>query len=475
MQAGGESQGFVLRQTRAAYNSGMRKFALVLFLLLSGCIDSAPVSPIVIDGFFNDWPSQPGYMDPAGDAGPSGVDITGISVVHTDSELIINIDLRKVVNLQSEPALAMSLFTGNGPELEYDFGAREGRVDGLPVGHADIGLVTLPTVTSDRFEIALRTDAVVHGDALFPPGAPVTLSFFDPNRNGDTVAPIIYSWDRPAAAVEPLGMERPEGALRLVSYNVERDGVLDSRRTDHFGRILKALQPDVIAFQEINNRSASSVEARVEEWLGGDWFALKQADLVTLARYPFVEGWTDTFRPLDERVYAQMIEVEGRRLLIFNAHLFCCDENKGRQEQADGFAAFLRDMAPEGVPFVLIGDLNLVGDAAQLHTLLTGDIVDEQVYGVDSAPDWDGTSLADLVPRHLNSAHTYTWFSAGSDFAPGRLDFAIYTDSLLEAAGFVFDPSELSANMLAGLGVLADDAVEASDHLPLVVDLFFKP
>lgn len=431
--------------------------------------------PLIVDGFFEDWAAiEPLVRDPSGDGGVSGVDFTGIAVAHTGTDLLIYVTLGATVNLQSEPALALTLSAG-GQELHYDFAARGGSAGGSPVTHAGLGLVTLPTTSSDRFEIAIRRDASAGGQPLFVDGAPVSIALADPNPGGDEVPAFSYTWDDPALPVSPLGVERPNGAVRLVSYNVERDGVLDSRRAEQFGRILHALQPDIIAFQEVNNRSAASVEARVEEWLGGDWFALKQADLVTVSRYPFIEGWADSTQPLDERVYALMVDVEGQPLLVFNAHLFCCGEDEGRQDQADGFAAFVRDTAPPGTPFVLAGDLNLVGRAEQLVTLLQGDILDEGEYGPDAAPDWDGTPLADLVPRHLFTAHTFTWRDAGSDFAPGRLDFVIYTDSLLTATGFVFDPAELPAAMLDALGVLPTDALDASDHLPLVVDLVFLP
>jgi endonuclease/exonuclease/phosphatase family metal-dependent hydrolase len=416
----------------------------------------------------------PQAADPSGDGGPSGVDFTDVIVAHTDDLLIFSIDLGTVVNLQSQPALALTVSAG-GPELRYDFAGRGGTLGDEPVTHLEIGLVSLPTVTSGRFEIALRRDAAAGDARLFVEGAPVSLSFADPGPGGDTVPAFTYAWDNPAREVEIHSPDRPAGSIRLVTYNVLNEGVLSTLRTEHFGRILAALDPDIIVFQEIENRAAASVEARIEEWLGGEWYAVKQADVVTVSRYPFVEGWTDTLRPLHARIFPVMVEVDGRRLVVFNAHLFCCAEDEGRQVQADGFAAFVRDQVPAGTPFILAGDLNLVGDARQLATLLAGDIFDEATFGLDAAPDADGTALADLLPRHLDAPQTYTWFDAGSDFAPGRLDFVIYTDSLLTATGFVFDPSGLPADLLAVLGVLADDGIEASDHLPVVVDFAWLP
>jgi len=478
-----------------AYNHGMKIWLAVLFLLpLSACIPQPPTatvppstsdqtptspdqtaSPLVVDGFFDDWAgTAPQALDPAGDGGVSGVDFTEIAVAHTDDLLVIAIELGKVVNLQSEPALVLTLSAG-GPELRYDFAERTGALGDERATHVVIGLASNPTVTSDRFEIALRRDAAAGDTRLFVDGAPVTLSFADPNPGGDLAGPFNYAWDNPAPAPAPLSSEQAAGTIRVLSYNVLNDGVMSSLRDDHFQRILTALDPDVIAFQELENRAAATVEARIEEWLGGDWHARKQADLVTVSRWPFVEGWPETHQPLHPRIFPAMLDVDGRQLVVFNAHLFCCAEDAGRQDQADGFAAFIREHAPEGVPFILAGDLNLVGDARQLLTLLTGDILDEDVYGPDSPPDADGTSLADAVPRHLLSPHTYTWFDPVSAFSPGRLDYVIYTNSLLTATGFVLDSTLLPPELLETLAIRAHDTLEASDHLPVVVDFGFLP
>ena len=64
-------------------------------------------------------------------------------------------------------------------------------------------------------------------------------------------------------------------------------------------------------------------------------------------------------------------------LLVINAHMSCCDNDNDRQEQADDFVNFILDAKSTGgiidlaneTPFVLCGDLNLVGFSQQLQTL----------------------------------------------------------------------------------------------------------
>ena len=62
-----------------------------------------------------------------------------------------------------------------------------------------------------------------------------------------------------------------------------------------------------------------------------------------------------------------------------------------------------------GTPVVITGDLNLVGFARQLETLLTGDIADEGAHGPDFTPDWDGTDLLDVIARQTEKRMSYTW------------------------------------------------------------------
>ena len=89
--------------------------------------------------------------------------------------------------------------------------------------------------------------------------------------------------------------------------------------------------------------------------------------------------------------------------------------NGARQDQVDQLAAWIaQETAADGdvpynTPVVYGGDLNLVGYAQQLTTLLTGDVQDEATYGAGGPPDWDGTTgpmhfLATPTPPLLHMA-----------------------------------------------------------------------
>jgi endonuclease/exonuclease/phosphatase family metal-dependent hydrolase len=161
-----------------------------------------------------------------------------------------------------------------------------------------------------------------------------------------------------------------------------------------------------------------------------------------------------------------------------SAHPPCCDDEVGRQEELDGIAAWTRDLVasrggglPRGTPIVVAGDMNLVGGARQVRTLVAGEIVDEETHGTSEPLDWDGTPLGDAEPRHAGGHDTFTWRDERSSFAPGRLDYIVYSDSVLELANaFVLATEGLAPEILERHGLRPGDTLEASDHLPVVAD-----
>jgi endonuclease/exonuclease/phosphatase family metal-dependent hydrolase len=142
--------------------------------------------------------------------------------------------------------------------------------------------------------------------------------------------------------------------------------------------------------------------------------------------------------------------------------------------------AFLRDAQSEGgtidvapgTPVIVAGDMNFVGDDQLPFSLRTGTVADTSRFGPSFAPDWDGSSLTDLSPPLTGWPMDFTWYDLESSFSPGRLDYILYTDSVLRTIRqyTLFTPA-LSADQLEARGLQSDDVLQASDHLPLVVDV----
>ena len=87
----------------------------------------------------------------------------------------------------------------------------------------------------------------------------------------------------------PISLARlREGHLRLMSYNTEFSGILDSDRQPFFERIIKALDPDIMAFQELRN--ASQVGAIIAEWLQVPLFSVTVMGNTLVSRFPILDS-----------------------------------------------------------------------------------------------------------------------------------------------------------------------------------------
>jgi endonuclease/exonuclease/phosphatase family metal-dependent hydrolase len=230
----------------------------------------------------------------------------------------------------------------------------------------------------------------------------------------------------------------------------------------------------------------------------GGWYGFQGGDNVIASRFP-LERTRSRTEPEAERSQAiALVDLPDARferdLYLLVNHFKCCDPERfdaARQQQADAIAAWLRDARapggaeelPRGTPFAVVGDLNLVGSLRPLESLLEGDIDDEARYGPDAAPDWDASPLADLRPRHNGrpDGPDWTWRGSSERHPPSRLDFVLYSDSVLEAArAFALDTTTWSDAELARAGLerwdtTADGKGRYVDHLPIVCDLIVVP
>jgi len=282
-----------------------------------------------------------------------------------------------------------------------------------------------------------------------------------------------------------------EAALRVVSYNVEHDGLFEAETRPAFARILQAVRPRLIGFQEIYEHDAAQTRRAVEAVLPSDegqsWHSAKAGlDLVAVSRFPIrstheihgYEEYTSAGFVIDARA------VLGTDLLFILMHPPCCSGGQPpadwqRQRVVDNVLAFLRDAMSEGgtvdlrpqTPVIIAGDMNFVGDDRLPYSLRTGTIVDTARFGRAFAPDWDGSKLVDLAPRLTGWPMDFTWYDPESSFSPGRLDYIFYTGSVLQPVRrYVLFTPPLSDAHLRAHGLRADDAVRASDHFPLVAD-----
>ena len=209
-----------------------------------------------------------------------------------------------------------------------------------------------------------------------------------------------------------------------------------------------------------------------EAWYYGD----TGTDNLIVSRYPIINQQTV------EGNSAYLLEMGDDYLFTIVAHPPCCSNEEGRQWEIDAFMGFLRDSKsgsefniPEKTPIIIMGDMNLVGLNRQQTTLTTGDIFYENDHGPDFDPDWDGSALDDAKPYNPGLPTSFTWYSPNSSYGAGRLDYVVYSGSVLEVLNsFSLHTPTLDQDSLTVYGLEHQDTIDASDHIPVVVDFKLK-
>lgn len=486
----------------------MKVHGLTVFVLLLSAFSIAigQTHQIIMDGEFTDWADIDYlYNDTIGDTSGGSIDFGGLKAINDGNYLFIYIELNHEINLQeflnstlyidSDKDVSTGLKIENiGAELEWTFGTKNGNYyvgnDTIPLFQWNIGIVTSPTVTSETFEISLELSSKPDGVNTLFNNSEISILFKDHDsgdlipESGETVSYLID----PVIGVpyEMIGISKINSDyLRFMTWNVHVDDMFVPSLLDEYTRILQAIDPDIITFQEIYSHDLTDVRNLMETILpsgtGEEWYTFSEDnDIILASRYPIIGTWIPNS---PNRAFLVNLEPEyPKNLLVIGVHTPCCANDAGRQNEIDGIMAFIRDAKTEGgdisietdTPIIIAGDYNLVGDRRQLETMLTGDIDNNSIWGVDFAPDWDGTDLADAISRHTNAPQTYTWKNDFSSFAPGRLDFIIYTDSAIEIKkSYVLWTGEMLQDSLDAHGLFSDDVGLSSDHLPIVADFAF--
>jgi endonuclease/exonuclease/phosphatase family metal-dependent hydrolase len=363
--------------------------------------------------------------------------------------------------------------------------------------HDDIQFRSLPTVTDTTFEIAIGRNVRPNTVDLLFTSQTIKIFFSDNVTNGDWMPnsseTFEYTFDdTPTPPVDLIEINKEDTTLlRVMNWNILDDGLTNISKQQYFTRILQAIDPDVICFSECVNSTASQVKDKLNEILPlaspPGWYAMKMTfDEVVASRYPILQGWT--YDP-DERSFASLIDLPeyfGTDILTINAHLKCCGgqaNDDQRQREVDAIISFILDAKtaggsvdlPVNTPFLIMGDLNLVGDREQLTTLVTGQIINTQTFGSGGPPDWDNTDLEDLISQQTDKRTAYTWRDDFSFYPPGRLDFQIYSNSVMTVQkAFTLQTEIMSPARLSQYNLQQTDTRLASDHFPKVTDYSFN-
>ncbi len=346
------------------------------------------------------------------------------------------------------------------------------------ISHSQIEFSFAPTYANEWYEGRIARHTLAELGLPVPQGGdPITSMFVLRERTGAVVGssqPIEV--EATVASPTPPRADlrlppRPREGLRVVSWNVWRAKPMED--PGPFARVLRVLDPDVLLLQEWTSRPS-----KIAAWLNasvpldeGEW-SVRMAEgwgVAVASRYPleplghdelYLDGAEDPVR-----FVGALVDTPLGYLAAASVHLKCCGssgspEDQTRISEAGMINRSLSEaLAIEPVSMrIIAGDLNLVGSRPPLDVLRNG-------------LDADGSDLEIADARDLGDSAYITWREDGNVFTPGRLDYAVYSGSAVRTARtFVLDARLLSDRALAIAGLDRSDA-DASDHLPLVVDL----
>lgn len=483
----------------------MRKKLLASFIIcaLPFLLFSQSIS---IDGRFDDWTSISSYTDVPADG--QGVDLKGFSVTNDEKNLYIRLITNTVFNLSDSNNLYLNIDADNnantgyfnngiGAEFAWRFGYKYGFYyhDNTKdtVYASQLAMAGLTTHKNNTFEIAISrsTKLGTQLQTLFTTDT-IKLNFSNGMAGGDQMPDVgstkYYVFNNQlTSSFAPVELSRCNGSyLRVMTYNTAFDGLIDAARANQYRRILQAVLPDIIVFNECGNTSYVQAKSVLDTWMptgtAAGWYCYKaDPGNIVCSRYPVKYAKNISFRKATV-TYIDLPAKYQTDIVFIGTHLmYYNDGDSTRQKEADIIAAYLRDMKagiteypiPANTPFVIAGDFNLVNSYSPLNTMLTGEIVHTDLYGSSAMPDWDNQPISSVYAKVSERDMAYTWRSrdAKARWLPGKLDYILHSNTnILLKKSFVLQTELMSAARLSQYGLEATDTYLASDHLPVVAD-----
>lgn len=474
-----------------------------------------------MDGVFDDWSDVEVAFDDSGDAPDAELDI-GKLQMQSDAQFVhLSIGLNRELNVQRLDGTLELLMDGDanpntgqpvhgfpGVDLIVRFSPEnperpeddnmgvsvasttyDPSESSASIHHSAIGFLAAPTYASDRIECRFNRDSSLPETPPLFRGDSVSFklvlidadrSVSDETENVSHPLPTIASPKKSRARAEHLP-PKADGSFRLMCWNVLNGSILE--KPDLYSKILVALDPDIILFEELGKGSAPALERFFVDRLypdSGAWQILfgqagGPSRCAIASRFPIESVPSLEWIPYPERLdravktLGGVVAVGGRRVFVAPMHLKCCgrvdswEDERRLAEVGLINGAIAEAMASASFDAVVIGgDLNLVGGRRPITVL-------------GAKLDLDQSDLSILDAYHLRGDENTTWASNRERFIPGRLDFLQYSDSAITAANaFVFDTADLSGSWLASRSLSEASSMAASDHLPVVADFVWR-
>lgn len=481
------------------------KLSLSILLAISGCAATpltsdqpkakspAPPEQIILDGELNDWYGQTGIRadnDEIFLCFESFDESQAIQAADFTTRIRIDADADQTTGVRQmyhadDPATGQRMMLSQGVDLTIDI-SPEGRDFGTlrggsntrlhtnnstnRINHSQVGFYFLPTHNAPRYEARIDRSKM----EMLQHDGPITIVVEHRAIGGEVLKTQSFTDTLPKyAPSEPVHdpiAEKPTEGIRVMSTNVLYSSPL--KDPDPFVRVLDALNPDVILYQEWFKTTQDDVRAWIDNHLGKNWSLIMMDDRSGVAiatKLPVIESITKPIVAHGEsrpsRVVGAVVESNEEQLIVISLHLKCCggagsEEDAKRIAQAHQINQLVHDLRKKypDAGVVIGGDYNLVGTRIPLEIIAEG----------------IGTNGQNLIPvptACLGTQSMLTWTDEDSAYTPGRLDWLLVDDhAWTPIRSWSLDTALLSEEILKQSGLLKDDS-RATDHLPIVVDL----
>ncbi len=442
-------------------------FLAVIIVFITILISDPPALSMRIDGEFEDWKDVKELAsDPAGDA-KGAFDITRLYAASRGSTLYLRFDTGSVVNLQngpkSEGTLLVAIDLPDDRRLILDTRGRRAYLnDDLKerISWDRLKYIVGPTYAQDEFEIQIDLD-------LFDinPGDSIHIQFDGSDRLD---SPAAYTFSEPSIkSVQRSPRRHPGTDVRVASFNTYFEGLSDPARAGAIGRLLNSVDADIYCFQEEwKSTGIDEIMSRLMPLENdGRWYVHKVSGTVIASKHPL-----EVLASSNSRHAVARIELEGKPLIVICVHLSAMGyigskEDISRIGQAKAIMETIeainkardgqRDSLASKAGIIIVGDFNLVGSRTPLDSMINN----------------KDTILKDWMLPNLAGESIITWRGGPkASFAPGKLDYLLYTPETLKPEnGFLLDSQLLNQAALNRLKLNAADS-KASDHLLMAFD-----
>lgn len=362
-----------------------------------------------------------------------------------------------------------------------------------PIALERIEPVMLPTSAAESFEIRLRRDA--HAGLMRAGLARGVLRMENAKtiREGreSRTESVDVSFSLRFPAGEPVGLVsaalpvKPAGAVRVVSHNVLWSS--PEKTPDAFGRMYRALDPDVYLIQEWGRGPWSvAYEDELEAWFRAHvdaertWTAIrcKGWGVAVVTHHPVLErgptlllAETLTAWDFPVRFAGAVVRAPGAVLTVGSVHLKAGGDLGSPEDQR----RFDEAREIRGVMGLLSADASRMAGDLPSAMILGGDFNHNGHPLVPATAlkglDRDGSALSFVRTPVLGTDSRYSFGGPAYGHRRIFLDYIAIGEAGARAAnGFVLDTEILDDASLDAMGLERGDS-SAADHLPVVVDL----